>query len=150
MKVTKILSAVLAAVMLMGTLVTGAVAENKLPFTDVPAGHWSEGYIKVAASRGIISGYADGSFKPQSKVTREDMAVIIKRALDSSGVSLQSENEAVAFGDADEISSYATESVNQISAFGIISGMGDNSFNPKGYLTRAQAAKVIYLVCEAK
>lgn len=125
-------------------------ADSDKQFTDVPADHWSESYIKVAASLGIISGYGDGSFKPQSKVTREDMAVIIKRALDAAGVSLQTENEAIAFGDAEEISDYAAESVNQISAFGIISGMGDNSFKPKGYLTRAQAAKVIYLVCEAK
>lgn len=125
-------------------------ADTDVSFKDVPSGHWSEGYILNAASNGIISGYEDGGFKPQDKVTREDMAVIIKRALDKVGVSLKTDNEAVKFADSELIASYAKDSVDAVSAFGIISGMGDNSFNPKGLLTRAQAAKVIYLVCEAK
>ena len=125
-------------------------SDTNVSFKDVPSGHWSEGYIINAASNGIVSGYEDGGFKPQDKVTREDMAVIIKRALDKVGVSLNSENGAVKFGDTDLIASYAKDSVDAVSAFGIISGMGDNTFNPKGLLTRAQAAKVIYLVCEAK
>jgi len=116
-------------------------------FTDVPNGHWSEKFISIGAKNGLITGYENGTFAPQASVTREDMAVIINRALIKMGVSLKENSTAAQFNDAESFASYASESIRNVSALGIISGMGNNCFAPKEYLTRAQAAKVIYLVC---
>ena len=42
---------------------------------------WSHGIARAAAQRGIIGGYADGSFKPKNEITRGEMAIMLKRAL---------------------------------------------------------------------
>lgn len=50
-------------------------------FTDVMAGHWASGMISYAATRGWISGYPDGSFKPEGSLTRAEMVSITNRVL---------------------------------------------------------------------
>jgi hypothetical protein len=49
-------------------------------FTDVPTSHWANGYIVKAASLGIISGYQDGSFKPNDPVTYEQAVKMVVSA----------------------------------------------------------------------
>lgn len=56
-----------------------AKAENAGPFPDVPAKHWAAGAIRFVAERGIMSGFKDGSFKPNEPVTRAQMAAILRR-----------------------------------------------------------------------
>lgn len=51
------------------------------PFMDVPAGHWSYDAVAQLASRGVISGYPDGSYKGAQPATRYEMASIVSRAL---------------------------------------------------------------------
>jgi len=50
-------------------------------FTDVSRSHWAYGYIAFASSQGWISGYADGSFRPGSSITRAEVAKIVNRML---------------------------------------------------------------------
>lgn len=61
---------------------------------------------------------------------------------------IQAENIEVEFTDTEEVSEYALLAVKSMYRAGIVSGMGDGSFNPKGYATRAQAAKIIYGILE--
>ena len=72
------------------------------------------------------------------------MAVIVKRAANAAGIEFKSIKTAEDFADSNIISDYASDSVKELYCAGIISGMGDNMFNPKGSSTRAQAAKIIY------
>ena len=74
---------------------------------------------------------------------REDMAVMLMRALDYKEIELE-EGTSKSFSDEAQISEYAKESVEKLSAAGVISGMTETEFQPKGYLTRAQAAKIIF------
>ena len=55
------------------------VGKHTLP-ADVPAGHWASGSIAAIISNGIMSGYEDKSFKPENKLTRAELAVIIVNA----------------------------------------------------------------------
>ena len=50
-------------------------------FTDVSRSHWAYGYIAFASSQGWISGYADGSFRPGSFITRAEVTKIVNRML---------------------------------------------------------------------
>lgn len=50
-------------------------------FTDVPADHWANGVIALAASQGIISGYGDGRFGPEDPVNYEQAIAMVVRAL---------------------------------------------------------------------
>lgn len=57
----------------------GLTAEGQANYPDTK-GHWADKYIAAAATAGIISGYSDGSFKPDASVTREEAAKIIALA----------------------------------------------------------------------
>jgi hypothetical protein len=73
-----------------------------LPFKDaIPA--WARPAVVTAWSKGIISGYPDGTFRPHNQITRAEMAVIVARALGLSGGSGPS------FKDAAEIPAWAVE-----------------------------------------
>ena len=38
------------------------------PYPDVPRGHWASGYVEAAVSRGLVSGYSDGTFRPSKEI----------------------------------------------------------------------------------
>ena len=111
-------------------------------FSDVDAGRWSAKYISAAAGAGVVSGTGEGRFSPDSPVTRQDAAVMLKRVCEKYGITLSDDSRR--FADKAEIASYAQESVNALSAAGIITGFEDGTFRPGQTLTRAQAAKMIY------
>jgi len=113
--------------------------EKEATFADVVSGAWYENNVKLAASAGIVTGKGDGSFGIGEKITRQDMAVMIARAKN-----LISENTTERFADDAEISDYAKMSVYAAKNAGIISGVGDNTFNPQGFATRAETAMVVY------
>ena len=74
----KILIAV-AVVMIAAFAVPAFAATN--PFMDVPASHWAYDAVAQLASRGVISGYPDGSYKGAQPATRYEMASIVARAM---------------------------------------------------------------------
>lgn len=58
-----------------------AGASNSSPFKDVPYTHWAAGYIKTAVQQGWLSGYLDGSYKPDNTVTLEEAATGVLKLL---------------------------------------------------------------------
>ena len=56
-------------------------ASNSSPFKDVPYTHWAAGYIKTAVQQGWLSGYLDGSYKPNKTVTLEEAATGVLKLL---------------------------------------------------------------------
>lgn len=119
-------------------------AEN--PFTDVEAGQWYTEYVTAANAMGIVKGVTDTTFGIGLTITRQDMAVILDRAMEAAGKPFAN-GAGMAFRDADDISAYAKESVAKLTAAKIIEGSG-GAFAPKDDLTREQAAKVICLILE--
>ncbi len=57
------------------------LTDTQKTFTDIK-GHWAQSYIELAAGNGWINGYEDGSFRPQSKITRAETVAMINRVLD--------------------------------------------------------------------
>ena len=51
-------------------------------FSDVPSGHWAVKYINSAAAKGWITGYPDGTFKPEANITRAEVVTLVGRMLD--------------------------------------------------------------------
>ncbi|CAM3911022.1 endo-1,4-beta-xylanase [Cohnella lubricantis] len=113
-------------------------------FSDVKQGAWHYESIASAQQRGIVSGLADGSFGINNKITRQEMAVMAYRAIQKAGTKLNQESAAAGFQDAQEIASYANEAVTAMQQAGIINGVGNGKFDPKGTATRAQAAVIVY------
>lgn len=127
--------------MLLGALEIEAT-ETETNFNDVNTDEWYAPYVATAAKAGIVSGIGDEMFGVGQTITREDMAVMVGRALERSGKNLPT-GIAKEFKDSEMISDYAKESVDTLTRADIISGDENNQFNPQDDLTREQAAKII-------
>jgi endo-1,4-beta-xylanase len=119
---------------------TGATAY----FSDVASDAWYAPYVGACYAEGIITGYEDGTFKPDALVSRQEMAVMVKRAADVCNVALESINEKIDFEDEGSIADYAKDAVSSLQQAGVINGMTATEFAPSETATRAQAAKILY------
>ena len=113
-------------------------------FSDVVSGAWYAEYVACAESKNIVSGVSADRFGVGETLTRQDMAVIIVRALEMQGREISDRRAYEDFSDKDMIADYAMSAVEALYCANLINGMGDGSFAPSASLTRAQAAKVIY------
>lgn len=127
--------------MLVLALNIEAAEDSDIDFPDVDAGEWYAPYIKTASAKGIVNGMGD-RFGIGFNITREDMAVMCKRAADTVGLELAAQRSEPNFED--EISDYAREAVKSLYKAGVINGTGNNLFSASANATRAEAAKMIY------
>lgn len=113
-------------------------------FDDVPTNHWSYSAIASAYSKGIVNGISDKLFGTEDSITRQDMAVMAYRAAIAAGKTFG--GTVKNFSDSDTISNYALVAVTALSGEEIINGLPDGTFCPFETATRAQAAKIIYMM----
>ncbi|MEC0092574.1 Ig-like domain-containing protein [Paenibacillus macquariensis] len=127
----------------------GLAGEETSRFPDVTSGT-TGAYIGAAAKAGIITGNSDGTFKPNSNVTREQMALMMVRAMEYAGPSISlngtSAQTLARFKDAAKIQS--KDLVAKAVKEGIIQGITINTFQPQGNATRAQAAVMLKRVLD--
>lgn len=115
-------------------------------FCDVDNDAWYAEYVYAAVNSGIVSGYPDGSFGIGKNISRQDIAVIITRALKWAEKELTARNEKKEFADDGSISEYARESVAYMQTAGIINGFEDGTFAPEKGASRAEAARILFLI----
>lgn len=108
-------------------------------FSDVAAGVWYAQAVAWADANGVAGGYGDGRFGPEEPVTREQMAAILWRRAGSPEA-----QDRQMFADQTMISAYAVDAVDWARETGIISGRGENRFEPAGQVTRAESAMMLY------
>ena len=106
-------------------------------------------YVNWAAQAGIVSGTNVSVFSPDSDITREQMAVILKNYADKLGYETPAVLETVTFADNSYISSWAGEAVTALQQAGVISFKSQNLFDPQGTATRAESAAVLHRFVEA-
>ncbi len=116
-------------------------ANNTIIFRDVSSEHKLIDFIKTANHYGIVNGDNLGNFRPEENISRQDAAVIMERALTL--VNKAGRFETLDFTDKNKISLYAYDSVRLIYGMNIMSGKPGKLFDPKGFTTRAEAAKII-------
>ncbi|MGB9904862.1 MAG: S-layer homology domain-containing protein, partial [Desulfotomaculales bacterium] len=121
-----------------------ALKENGEPgklFSDVSASSWYAGAVAAAAGAGLLQGYGDGIFRPEQKVTREEIAAVLARVKD-----LKPAGEKLSFRDSARISPWAREAVAAAAARGLVKGFPDGTFRPDAPAARAEAAVMVYRV----
>ena len=118
-------------------------ANSQNVFTDVKDDAWYAPYFAAAKKAGIVLGYDDGTVAPDDTITRQDMAVIIKRAMDASGIDFTVINENYRITDLDDVGDYALDAVRMVLECGLMQGIGGRKFDPKALANRASAAVVI-------
>jgi hypothetical protein len=106
-------------------------------FTDT-IGHWAEMYITKAVSLGFVSGYPDGTFRPNEGITRAEFTSMLMK-----GIQTVSEGTPLTFKDNKDIGDWAVKSVQQAVRLGIISGYSDGTFRPKANITHAEMISMI-------
>ncbi|MBD2867720.1 S-layer homology domain-containing protein [Paenibacillus sp. IB182493] len=121
-------------------------------FTDVDGEQWFAASLTSASDFGLISGYADGSFRPGGQITREEAMVILARALrlmevETGFTDAELEEGLNAFEDNGELKGWSEASVGLTVKLGIVNG-SDNRLNPGEPMTRAQLAAVIVKLLE--
>ena len=112
-------------------------------FSDVK-GRWSERAIASLVDKQIMSGYSNGTFKPEQKITREEFAVIAYNYMTYQGMTTV--EGAAPFADEAKISTWARQAVHALAAAGYMKGGNYNMFNPKQYVTRGEAVNVLYRI----
>lgn len=124
----------------------GAGGGSRNAFADVDGGKWYAEEIGAALEHGLISGDGKGLFKPQEAITREQAAKIAAAALGRSGSSPG--QAAPAFADEGSVSAWARQDVRLLAELQLLKGYEDGSFRPRGSLTRAEAASLLYRLQE--
>lgn len=109
---------------------------DQFTFIDLPAKHWANDAIQEMHKKHIITGYEDHTFKPSSPIERQHVAAIIARTTD-----LEPNVPLRPFLDVKMSSPYYYEIMKTQQA-NVFTGF-ENKFQPKGFLTRAQMAKII-------
>lgn len=132
--------AMLAAV--LHRLENGEAVATASSFKDVLANQWYTDDIAWAESNGIISGYGNGLFGVEDKITIEQLAMILYRYAGYIGIDTVERGKITKFHDAAEISLWANDAVRWAVGTGLLNGDGTN-LNPKAKATRAQVAAVM-------
>lgn len=112
--------------------------EIKKSFPDVNSSAWYYNYVQIASSREIITGKEDGTFKPNDKITRAQMATMIYRAFNET---VDFSTTGKTFKDVTQ-NSYAYEAVVKTAGVGIVNGYGDE-FKPNNSAKRSHAVLMI-------
>lgn len=124
---------------------------KNIEFQDVSSNHWSYKYVQAAAK--YLSAYRDDRnnlmYMPDAKAVREDVAVaiVIASGHENDKYSLKSLDK---FSDKDQISSNLRKYVAIAVENGLMSGHSNGTFEPRGYLTRAQVSKLMKNIEEVK
>ncbi|MBJ6362622.1 S-layer homology domain-containing protein [Paenibacillus sp. GCM10012307] len=122
------------------TIITSVVGlavstDNAIHFRDVSRQDWFYPYVNAASKAGIVAGYGD-EFRPNHKLTREQLAVMLSRAM-----GLPTNVQVPEFDDVSTISNWAADNVKTVVALGLMSGW-NSRFHPDAEVTREMAAVV--------
>lgn len=111
-------------------------------FDDVELDKWYADIVNTAKKNGIISGDENNNFNPDKQITRQDMSIIVAKAL---GYTSDGSKYAP-FGDLETIDDYAVEYVVYLYEKGLLKGDEEGLFLPKNNTRRSEAAVLIYRV----
>ncbi|WP_418038690.1 Ig-like domain repeat protein [Paenibacillus xylanilyticus] len=100
---------------------------------------WSTNDLKRLVAVGVLNGYEDGSIRPEKTISRQEMALIITRVLNS--LILNIETTHVQFADLN--GAFGADAIRKAAALGIFEGKNERSFDPNGGATRAEAIETI-------
>lgn len=127
------------AVMLHRTIPNTDAFEHN-PFSDLNQ-HWAQENIVTMYAFGIVKGLT--TFNPGQDITRAQAAIMLARYITVLGIDVSSFDTSAPFEDITKLDGEAQQAIGLMYHLGIINGVNDTTFNPRGKLTRAQMAKIL-------
>ncbi|WP_172844414.1 S-layer homology domain-containing protein [Tumebacillus algifaecis] len=109
-------------------------------FRDVADNNGYKSFIQTVVQRGYMSGDQAGTFRPDSGLTREELAVVLVRF---SGLELSNTKNLVPFSDRETVSDWAQPYVKTAFDKGLMAGDAENTFRPQATASRAEVATAI-------
>jgi len=139
-----------AAIIVRGLGLRQGIGAN--PFLDVESDAWYEGAVRTAVSYGLITGFEDGTFRPNEKITREQTMLIVAKAMKLTGLALETGDDDPSlvlkpFTDSASIDAWAKDAVALVVKSGLIKGR-DGKLESESYITRAEVAAIIQRLLE--
>lgn len=128
----------------MANRTLGNTGTSNISFPDVSSHDWYYSDVSKAVSATYVAGYEDGTFKPNSPISREEASVMIARFVPTYGYS----GNLRGYDDYSSISSWASDSLSRVNGKGYIGPYNDGKIHPKDQLTRAQTAKILCDIME--
>lgn len=119
--------------LLSGSLVTAA------EFSDVPSTYWAYTPIRTLTNEKVLSGYPDKTFKPEDKITREEFAAALVKALNQKSLKVPTDLPYVDM--TKDMWSY--NDINKINSLGLVVGYPDKTFKPASNITKTEAMIVL-------
>ncbi len=116
--------------------------------SDVPEGSYYSEALGWAVENELITGYSDGTFRPGESITRQDMAVVLRRYMNYVNADIVLTMEYISFADEDAIAGYAKDAVQTMYKLGVITGVGGERIDPAGSATRVQVAAMLHRFIE--
>lgn len=118
-------------------------AKGTASFTDIAEGQWYTDAVNWAAEQGVVNGYPDGTFRPETPITRQEMATMLYRLAKAEKVE---EDKLASFPDAASVADWAKDAMNWAVSTEIVNGSTHddkvNYLDPTATALRCQAAAV--------
>ncbi|GAS81385.1 S-layer homology domain-containing protein [Paenibacillus amylolyticus] len=134
------------AVLLRGLGLHSPISSEAASFTDVKTGSWYEDEVQTAVSYGLISGYADDSFRPNNEISRAEALTIVSRAMKLVGLAQADASETTsllsAYSDSAKVQAWAAEPVASAIKQELVQG-DDGKLMTDADISRAQSAAIV-------
>ena len=109
-------------------------------FSDVPSSAWYAKAVTWASKKGVASGYSNGTFGPNNKLTREQMVTILYNV---AGRPATNTSALAQFNDRGQVAAYAVNGFSWAVSNKVVSGTSNTTLSPRGTATRAQVAVIL-------
>lgn len=116
------------------------LAEGEKPFPDTAG--WAEDYILAAHQAGLVSGYPDGTFRPENSISRAEFAQVVYQLARNQGIALEAIRQAE-FSDAVREGVWFSEAIYALADAGLMDGYPEGTFLPNTPISRAEAVVVL-------
>ncbi len=126
----------------------GSPQTGACDFYDVPAGAYYASAAAWAQARGVVTGYGDGTFRPDGAVTRQQLAAMLYRYARLQGADLSAGADLTAYPDGDTVPAYAREALSWAVGAGVLRGRADGRLDGGGTASRAELAVLLQRFCQ--
>lgn len=142
MRKRKFKKSFLSIAIVSSMLFTGSLGAFAAPLKDTQ-GHWAESAIQSWVDQDLISGYKDGTFKPNGNVTRSEFVVLVNKSF---GLTKE---KATAFTDV-KATNWFYRDLSKAEAAGYLTEVAVGEFRPTQAVTRREAASILAKLLELK
>lgn len=122
----------------------GYTNTGDIHFKDIAEDAWYKKDVECLAAEELLFGDENNNFKPEDKITREQIASIFVRYIEKVKPELLKEVQELPFKDKEKVSDWALEDIKKAYTIGIINGNDKNMLNPTDKATRAEVVVMVY------